>query len=219
MDDTSRLTAFTVGDEEPTQDIVLRGIERLGSVEAKATLELRLLDTEGTKDVTRHSVRLSPEGVSLSAPGRNRPDLVVITTVKAFRDIASGSYSPVQALRGGTLRIEGSVDLGQEILHKLGAQVTYYTCPTLVSGTYNAAEESFSLVGEFFTPGGTVVLDYNVGSSFYQQIVTADSDGTFLATEIGISCGPIPGSQYGVIVTAYDQSSGKSTTKGFTTPC
>lgn len=88
-----------------------------------------------------------------------------------------------------------------------------------MSGTYNADEQSLTLVGEFFTPGGTVVVDYNVGSSFYQQIVTTDSDGTFRVTEGGIFCGPIPGSQFGVIVTAYDVSSGKSTTKGFETPC
>ena len=77
-----------------------------------------------------------------------------------------------------------------------------------------------NVIAVSFTPGGTVVLDYDVGGYNLQQFVIANSNGSFRSTEPGIVCGPLPESPpYGVIVTAYDQSSGKSTRQGFPTPC
>jgi hypothetical protein len=215
-----KLRTLTERDDEPIEDIIRRGLDYLGRVEAKATLELRLLDAENPESVNRYSVRLSPEGASLDVPGPKRPQMVAITTVTDFRDMAKGSYSPLQAYLDGRLRIEGNVDLGRIISQQFGGLGTLdQVCPILVSGTYNVDVQSLTLVGDFFTPGGTVVLDYDLGGDTYQNIVVADSRGSFTVSEGGISCGPIPGSLYGAIVTAFDQSSGKSTTKGFATPC
>jgi integrase/recombinase XerD len=53
----------------------------------------------------------------------------------------------------------------------------------------------------------------------FQQIVIADSSGTFTVTQSELLCGNIPGQSYGVQVTATDVATGKYTTNTFATPC
>jgi hypothetical protein len=79
---------------------------------------------------------------------------------------------------------------------------------------------SLTLSGSGFTNEGSVQIVYNYGGGQYERFVQANSSGTFTVTEPFIYCGDIPGMPgVGVIVTAFDISSGLNTTGKYSTPC
>lgn len=229
MSDVSpvELRKFTAREGESIETILRRGIEHLGGLGKKATIELRLIPSGGSGAASVHSIILTPAGAFLHSKRIKKPVLVAISTPEAFHRMAEGSYCPVQAYLDGELRVHGNVDLGKEILRNLfgPSNTQSLVCPTLHGESYTLEEPgypvgSLTFSGEFFTPFGEVEIVYDFGSGFYQQIVTADSSGSFATTETGIYCGPIPGrGNIGVVVTATDNSTGKSTSQGYTTPC
>jgi putative sterol carrier protein len=214
------LRKLTVREGEPIEDILQRGAEHLRGLGEKATIQFRFTDSGST-----YSILLTPSGAFVHPKHLTKPTLVVITNSKDFYHIAEGSYSPLQAYLDGKMRILGNVELGRQIIKHLsngtGTQVN--VCPILVAESWELdgpGYGSVTLTGDFFTPGGTVEIVYNWGGGFYQQIVTADSSGSFTVTQGDIYCGDIPGDPgVGVIVTATDISTGKYTTKNYSTPC
>jgi hypothetical protein len=214
-------------ESEPIEAIIKRMLPHLGGLGKKATVELRLIPAGGSGAASVHSVILSPAGAFLHPHRVKKPTLVAISTPEAFSRMAEGSYSLVQAYLDGELKVHGNVDLGKEIVRNLPgpANTPPLVCPTLYNENYKLEEPGFpvgslTFSGEFFTPFGEVEIVYDYGSGFYQQIVMANSSGTFTTTEIGIYCGPIPGrGNVGVVVTATDLATGKYTTQGYVTPC
>ena len=84
----------------------------------------------------------------------------------------------------------------------------------------NGFTGTLTLSGEFFTPNGVANVVYDYGSGQYQRLPVADASGNFTISEPSIFCGDIPGHPgVGVIVTAFDLSSGQSTTQSYATPC
>ena len=221
-----KLRPLTVSDDEPIEDIVKRGAEEFRGVGGGATVELRLIDADGTKARTSFSVQLTPAGPIVHTHIVKKPEFVAITTPEAFRGMARGSYSPFQAYLDGKLKVHGKVDLGRQMIRHLsppgppgGATCT----PVLYDESYNPAGPdggSLTLSGCCFTPGGAVTLYYDYGSGQYESPITADSNGQFTWTQPGIFCGPLTTDpNVGVIVTATDVSSGKTTTQSYATPC
>jgi hypothetical protein len=125
----------------------------------------------------------------------------------------------------GNLKVHGNVALGKQMVRRLSEPGPDDTTvnPILYDPSYNPAGPdggSLTLSGCGLTPGGTVVLNYNLGSETYQSPVTANSSGEFTFTQPGVFCGPLTTNpNIGVIVTATDLSSGKSTTQRYATPC
>jgi SCP-2 sterol transfer family len=235
-DPSAKLRNLAARHDEPIEDIVRRVAHELGTLGERAIIELRLLDRENPDSVTGFTVQLSHAGASLLAMSVQNPTLQAITTVETFREMVGGSYSPFSAHLDGKLTVQGNVELGLKVFgHFAGPGVQTPTphtptepagpsqatlCPTLVNESYNAAVDGGSLTvsGEFFTAGGTVVINYNWFGSQYQQIVVADASGRFTVTEVGIPCGN-NSAGVGVIVTATDLSSGLNTTQEYSTPC
>jgi hypothetical protein len=220
-----KLRKLTVSDDEPIEDIVKRGAEEFRGMSGGATVELRLIDADGTKARTSFSVQLTPAGPTVVPRSVQTPEFVAITTPEAFRRMADGSYSPFQAHLDGNLKVHGNAELGRQIVrHLAGSGTQGATCnPILYDPSYNPVGPdggSLTLSGCCFTPGGDVVLYYNFGSGEYESVVAADSNGQFTWLQPGIFCGPLTTDpNVGVIVTATDLSSGKSTTQGYPTPC
>jgi SCP-2 sterol transfer family len=220
-----KLRKLASHNDEPIEAILENAAKQLQSSREKATVEVRLIGA-GSNRTSKYWMRFSGAGAFLDtrAEGASKPTLVMIATLDAFRRMAEGSYSPVQAYLDGKVKLQGDVHVGKNIVKQLagsGEQVD--VCPTLYNESWRIAGPgygSLTLSGKFFTPGGTVELVYNWGGGFYQQIVTADSEGSFNATESNLSCGDIPGDPgVGVIVTATDVSSGQYTTASYSTPC
>jgi putative sterol carrier protein len=228
------LRKLTTQDGEPIEDILQRGAEQLHGLVEKGILQFRLTDTRST-----YSILLTSSGAFVHTEHVTKPTLVVITTSDAFFDIAKGSYSPVQAYLDGKVRILGDVDLGRRvILHLAGSGTQVAPCltareeapipaapivtPWLATESWKLDGPGFgslTLTGRFFTPFGTVEIEYDWGGGFYRQIADADSSGSFTVTET-LYCGDIPGRPgVGVVVTAIDLASGKSTTQAYPTPC
>jgi hypothetical protein len=79
---------------------------------------------------------------------------------------------------------------------------------------------SITFDGEGFTHGGAVQIVYNYGGGQYERFVQASLYGAIHVTESYLYCGDIPGMPgVGVIVTAYDNSTGLNTTRSYATPC
>ena len=231
----AKLRKLAARDDEPIEDVVRRTVRELSSLSEEAVIELRLIGGENPDSVARFSVQLSPAGASLLAEHVENPALLAITTVETFRELVNGSYSPFSAHLDGGLNVRGNVDLGLKVFTPFagaGVQVPRrptpqgtqsVLCPTLFDPSYDPGGPdggSFTISGEFFTDGGTVVIDFDAGGEGpYQQVVVANGNGGFTVTQPGITCGNIPGTDYGVSVTAYDQSSGLDTTQNYPTPC
>lgn len=221
-----KLRNLTVSDDEPIEDIVNRVAEEFRGMSGAATFELRLIDAGGTKARTSFSVHLAHAVPAVHPHSAQKPDFVAITTPQAFRRMVGGTYSPFQAYLDGNLKVHGNGEIGRKIVGHLRPSPATggSTCnPIIYDPSYNAAGPdggSLALSGCCFTPGGAVLLYYNYGSGEYESAITADANGQFTYTQPGIFCGPIPGQgDVGVIVTATDLASGKSTTQGYPTPC
>jgi putative sterol carrier protein len=221
-----KLRKLTVRDDEPIEDIVKRGADELRKVGATATVEIRLIDARGTKARTSFTVEHTPAGTSVHPRSAQKPDFVVITTHEAFRRMAGGTYSPFQAFLNGDLKVHGNAEIGRQIVRHLSpAGGGGSTCnPMLYNESYNPAGPdggSLTLSGCCFTPNGTVLLNYDFGSGAFESPISADANGQFLNfLQPGIGCGDIPNHPgVGVIVTATDLATGKSTTQGYATPC
>jgi putative sterol carrier protein len=213
------LRKLTSREGEPIEDILHRGLEHLGDLEAKATVQFRFTDTQST-----HTVLFTDSGGRVHPRNVTNPTLVVITTANTFYRITDGSYSPLQAYADNKLKVLGNVELARQIIKILsdGTGNQANIC-LLLEDSWTIDDEfgngSLTLTGELFSPEGNVELVYDWGGGFYQRDVTADSSGTFTLTESDLACGIIPGQSYGVKVTATDIATGKYTTKTFSTPC
>jgi hypothetical protein len=227
----TKLRKLVNSDDEPIEDIVIRAAHELSGLGEEAIIELRLIGGENSSSVARFTVRLSHEGASLLARHVQNPAFLAITTDETFREMVDGSYSPFSARLDGKLNVRGNVELGRKVLGSLAGSADQaplrtpegtqgLVCPTLVDDGYDYSGQSLTIGGEFFTEGGTVVLDFNAsGDENYQQVVGADQNGNFTVIQPGISCGNIPGSDFGVSVTAYDLASGLNTSRNYPTPC
>jgi hypothetical protein len=224
-----KLRKLTKQDGEPIEDILRRGVDQLRGLGEKATIHLRLIrggSTSGGSTVARsiYSLGLTPAGAFLQTESVAKPTLVVITTSEAFQAMVEGSYSPVEAYLSGAMMLLGNVDLGKKIiLHLAGSGTQAGVCPMLINESWapnGLGGGSLTVSGEFFTRGGTVDIHYDWGGGFYRRIIVADSNGDFTVTE-GLPCGDIPGHPgVGVIVTAFDLSSGLNTKDySYATPC
>ncbi len=219
-----KLNKLTTSDDEPLEDIVQRIVSELGGLRARGTFELRVLGEGDTNEVNSFSMRFTPAGTTSLTERVKKPTFVAISTHEAFRTMVQGSYSPLQAYLDGPLKLQGNVQLGRQIIqHLAGLGTETRVCPVLFYESYSPVDNggSLTLRGDFFTDGGTVEIVYNYGGSIIlEQTVTADGSGNFTVTETGLPCGDMldtPG--VGVIVTATDLSTGKSTTQGLPTPC
>jgi hypothetical protein len=231
---SAKLRKLVASDDEPIEDIVMRAARELGGLRERAIIELRLLDDEDLDSVTRFTVQLSHAGASLLPRNVEGPTFLAITTVKTFREMANGSYSPFSARLDGKLNIRGNVEIGQKILrHLAGPSVQTPTphtptgelnlfahCPTLVNESWSSGPYygSLTVTGNYFTRGGPVEIIYNYFSGQYRQDVTADASGSFTVTQDYIPCGNVyPG--VGVIVKATDELFGIYITRDYSTPC
>ncbi len=217
-----KIRKLTAQDGEPIEDILQRGADELRGLGEKATVELRLIGGAGPNAKSIYSMQLTPAGTFLHTESFTNPTLVVITTPEAFHDIAEGSYSPLQAYLDGKLKLQGNAGLGRQIIqHLAGSGTQAAVCPFLTDESWrldSLGRGSLTVSGQFFTPGGTVDIHYDWGGGLYRKITTADSHGSFTVTEGSLPCGDIrPG--VGVIVTAFDLSSGQYTTQNYSTPC
>lgn len=218
-----KLRNLTIREGEPVKEIIERNLDQLRGLKQKATVQLRITGVEkGTPE--RYSVALTPSGASLQTEHFTKPTLAVILSQDTFSRIASGSYSPVQAYVDGTLRLIGNVEIGKAIIvHLTGSGTQTNVCPTLYGESWQLDGPGYGHItfsGEFFTDNGTVEIVYDWGGGFYQQIVVANSTGSFTTAQNNLYCGDIPGHPgVGVIVTATDLASGKYTTQSYGTPC
>lgn len=111
-------------------------------------------------------------------------------------------------------------------------------CATIAQASWHYDGDGTGTVtvqGTNFTPGGPVAITYDYGSGQYQQVVYSTlyiwycspagycyriKYGEFTATENGIPCGAIPGrGDVGVIVDAFDLTSGQDPSESIPTPC
>jgi SCP-2 sterol transfer family protein len=244
-DPSAKLRNLVATHDEPIEGIVRRVVRELGGLRERAIIELRLLGGENPNSVTKFTVVLSHAGASLLPNNVQNPTLLAITTVETFREMVNGSYSPFSAHMDGKLTVQGNVELGLKVFGHFAAPgvqtPTPHTptgptggpsqpvlCPTLVNESWSqdspgSVYGSLTVSGEFFTAGGTVVINYNysICSSQYQQTLTADASGRFTVTQDGIPCenSPLPARYYGVGVTAFDNSSGLNTFQNYHIPC
>ena len=216
-----RIYKLTVTGNESIEDILHKGAAQLKGLNVKALVHFRIVSDDVGSGREVYWASLTPSGAVLKKEGLGKPSLVVITTPGTLRRIADGSYSPVQAYLDGKMELIGNIDIAKQIvLHLKAFGDTVDVCSTIQLDGYDSGNEDLTISGQFFTPGGQVVLNYNWGGGFYQQVTVANSNGSFAVTEPGIPCGDIPGDPgVGVIVTATDLASGMDTTKGFSTPC
>jgi hypothetical protein len=221
-----KLRKLTTKDGEPIEDILHRAAEQMGGLAEKATIQLRLIRVDETATKSVYSIQLTPAGGFLQTESFTKPTLVVITTSRTFRQMAEGSYSPVQAYVDGRLHLQGDVGLGKRvILHLAGSGTDVNVCPLLDAESWqpdgNGRTGSLTFSGLNFTPGGQADIHYNWGGGTFRKIVTADARGRFTVTERNIPCGDMsPG--VGVIVSALDLSSGQNLITGdqsYSTSC
>jgi len=218
-----KLRNLTTKQNEPVKDIIQRGIQEVQGLAEKAIIQFHVTRTPSAKAET-YSVALTPSGAALRPDNSTKPTLVVMLAYDTFYKIANGSYSPLQAFLDQDLRIVGNADIGKKIIAKLaGSGTQAAVCPTLYNESWHLDGPGYGHVtfsGEFFTDSGTVEIVYDWGGGFYQQIVRASATGTFTTTQNDLFCGDIPGMPgVGVIVTATDLATGKSTTAKYATPC
>lgn len=221
-----KLQKITKKDDETIEDILHLAAEKLHGLAVKATIQLRLIQVDETVTKSVFSMQLSPTGVFLQSNIVTKPTLLIVTTAKTFREIAKGIYSPVQAYLEDKLFLQGDANLGKQvILHLAGRDFPlvedFIVSPVLTSSDWQPngiGGGTLSFTGLFFTPFGQVVIHYDWGGGFYEQIVSADDNGEFTTSE-PIPCGDFqPG--VGVIVDAFDLASQKSTQLyKWSTPC
>lgn len=211
-----KLRKLTAKDDEPIEDILHRAVEQMHGLAEKATIQLRLIgvDEIATKSVysilITHSKAVFQANPFLQKKSVTKPTLVVITTSKIFRQIAEGSYSPVQAYVEGKMYLQGDVALGRQvILHLAGSSAEMYICPQIITESWQPDSDNefggtLTLSGEKCTPNGQIRITYNIGSDTFPQIIVADANGSFTTTQ-RLHCGDIPGMPgVGVIVNAFD---------------
>ena len=221
-----KLRKLTTKHGDSIEDILHLAAEQMAGLTEKATIQLRLIRVDEAAAKSIYSIQLTPGGCFLQTENFTKPTLVVLTTAKTFRQIAEGSYSPVQAYLDGRLHLQGDVGLGKRvILHLAGSGANVNVCPILDAESWqpdgNGRTGSLTFSGFNFTPGGRVDIHYNWGGGTFRRIVAADAAGRFTVTEGNIPCGDIsPG--VGVIVSAFDLSSGQNLITGdqsYSTPC
>lgn len=218
-----KLRNLTAREQEPVKDIIQRGIQELKGLKEKAVVQFRVTETPTARAET-YSVGLTPSGAFLRADNSMKPTLIVILSYDTFYRIANGSYSPLQAYLDQGVKIMGATNLGKAIISSLsGSGTQAAVCPTLFNERWKVDGGGIghiTLEGELFTDSGAVEIVYDWGGGSYQQILTASSTGTFITTQGNLYCGDISGMPgVGVIVTATDIASGKSTTEKYATPC
>jgi hypothetical protein len=113
----------TKTDNDNVDDILTRALEQLNGIQAKATIQLRVLPVGNAHKKTVHTIAVTPRGAFLHKEGQGKkntaPTLVVITTSEAFQSMADGSYSPVQAYHDGKMELLGKADLARQIIDHL----------------------------------------------------------------------------------------------------
>jgi len=220
-----RLRKLSEREDEPVADILTRAMSHWHGPGEKGTLQLRINHPEPDKSREVFNIALNANGARFQKERLGAPALTVVLRAEDFRRIAEGSYSPVQAYLDGTLHLHGDVELGKSVIkHLAGSGSQANVCPILVNESWQSDGNGFTgtltLTGEFFTPNGVADVIYDYGSGQYRRLPVADASGNFTISESSIFCGDIPGHPgVGVIVTAFDLSSGQSTTQSYATPC
>jgi SCP-2 sterol transfer family protein len=217
-----KLRKLTAQDGEPIEDVLQRGVDELRGLGEEATVELRLIGGENAGARSIYSVRLTSAGAVLHTERTKSPTLVLITTAKAFLDMADGSYSPVQACLDGKLKLQGNADLARRIIRhlgELGTEVTVFfggILPQLFQERYDPrgiGGGSLTVSGNNFTPGPVHIVYTRGGRKIAEACTNADPGGSFPAfSQNGITCGDR------VTVTATD-SKGLFTAPSYPTPC
>jgi hypothetical protein len=114
---------LTETESDTVEDILTRALKQLSGIQAKATVQLRVLPVGNAHKKTVHTIAVTPGGVFLhkEEPGKKplTPTLVVITTSEAFHSMADGSYSPVEAYHDGKMELLGDADLARQIIAHL----------------------------------------------------------------------------------------------------
>jgi putative sterol carrier protein len=209
------LRNLTTRDGEPIEDILKRGAEQLHDLGEQGIFQFRLTDTRST-----YSILLTSSGAFVLNKHVTRPTLAVITTSETLYNIANGSYSPVQAYLDGKIRILGNVELGRRItLHLAGSGTEVRVCPWLVVDSYTLEPNGYygivTVTGRFFTPGGTVEMEYNwygVPRAGEFDYPVADSSGSF-TDSTAIACGLV------TTITATDLATGRYTNLAYRGSC
>ena len=224
-----KLRKLTTKDGEPIEDILHRAAEQMGGLAEKATIQLRLIRVDETTTKHVYSIQLTSSGALLEMESLIKPTLVVITTAKAFRQIAEGSYSPVQAYLDGRLHLQGDVDLGKRvILHLAGSGTDVNVCPLLDAQSWQPNGNgggTLKFSGFNFTPGGRVFIQFdppggavNPPSQYPPLRIVADARGRFTVQTTEIEC-----KNGGVVtVSALDISTGQNLISGdvnYPIPC
>ncbi|MGA8311548.1 MAG: SCP2 sterol-binding domain-containing protein [Terriglobales bacterium] len=224
-----KLRKLTAQDGEPIEDVLQRVVYELRGLGEKAIVELRLIGGENAGVRSIYSVRLTPADAVLQTERAKSPTLVLITTAKAFHDMADGSYSPVQAYLDGELKLQGNADLAMRIIRHLGELGTeVIDCPRppefagrphLTNASYDPAGPgggSLTVNGSDFWSNGHVKISYNQGGRTNEVNTSANLLGSLVNIRLpGVTCGVI-----GVIVTATDVHSGQNTPPvRYPTPC
>jgi hypothetical protein len=102
-----------------------RTFERLGEIaggsEVRARVHFRILEDDG--ETTRSwSLELGPAGHSVTPEPVHRPDLEVLVTEEAWRRLAEGTVSPLEAFGLGGMRVRGNVRVARRLVRLLRQQ-------------------------------------------------------------------------------------------------
>ena len=221
------LQKVIVREGDTAEQIIKGNLGELKGLNEKAVVQFRVSGVSGTQSPQNYTIVLTPSGAYLEKEIKGKPNLSVIVDNATFVSIAKGTYSPFQAYLDGKLRPVGDVGLGKRMIAHLSppdATAGVGVCPMLVSEvwTYNGGGVgTIAFKGQFFTPSGDVEINFDLGGfSLPPQIVIASPPaGTFTVSQSEVPCGPIPGSPYGIIITATDLTTGKYVTQGYVTPC
>jgi hypothetical protein len=99
-----------------------RTFERLGELvggsEVRARVHFRILEGDG-ETIRSWSLELGPDGYSVTTEPAHRPDLEVLVTEEAWRRLAEGTVSPLEAFGLGGMRVRGNIRVARRLVRLL----------------------------------------------------------------------------------------------------
>ncbi|MEV0177073.1 SCP2 sterol-binding domain-containing protein [Streptomyces sp. NPDC050803] len=97
--------------------------ERLGELVAGSTLRARVHFRISADDAARSwTLELGPDACTVSSERAHRPDLEVLVGAETWRQLATGSLSPLEAFALGDMRVRGDIRVALHLMQLLRQQ-------------------------------------------------------------------------------------------------